>query len=167
MVGHSYGGAIILKAASTAPATSKSDGNQGLVLQGLILIDALVPGVWPKSEVEKNQKVMRTQYQEVREKAPQLAKVAIPWAEAMPETAQKLDAIQVSSSLPIIDIVAENGQSSPETTQIWRKAHAEFTANNPNRESVLAAGSSHKVMADKPDLVVQAILKMLGKIKTD
>ena len=48
---------------------------------------------------------------------------------------------------------------------MWRKAHVELTANNPHREYILAVGSSHKVMHDKPDLVIQAILKMIEKTK--
>ncbi|WP_266171314.1 alpha/beta fold hydrolase [Dyella subtropica] len=154
MVGHSYGGAISLLAAS-----------EDQRIKGLVLLDAVVPGVWPKSEVDKNLKMMRAQYAEVRAQAPGLAKVAIPWAEAMPETAKKVDSIRVSATIPIVDIVAEKGQNDPESTQIWRGAHMAFTANNPHREYLFAAGSSHKVMIDKPDLVVEAIEKMVEKSK--
>ncbi|MFC5743213.1 alpha/beta fold hydrolase [Dyella tabacisoli] len=152
MVGHSYGGAISLLAAS-----------EDTRIKGLVLLDAVVPGVWPKSELDKNLETMRAQYKEVREQAPDLAKVAIPWAEAMPETAKRVDGLRISDTLPIEDVVAEKGQSNPASMHIWRDAHAAFTANHPHRESMLAAGSSHKVMADKPDLVVDAIVKMLKK----
>jgi pimeloyl-ACP methyl ester carboxylesterase len=154
MVGHSYGGAISLLAAA-------DDKN----ILGVVLIDALVPKAWPKSEVDKNMVAMRAQYKEIREQAPELAKVAIPFAEALAETAKRVDAIRTSDTLPIIDIVAENGQDNPTSKQIWRDAHVTFTANNPHRDYILAIGSSHKVMRDKPDLVVEAILKMLEKTK--
>lgn len=153
MVGHSYGGAISLVLAS--------DDDR---IKGLVLIEALVPGAWPKSEVDKNLATMRSQYAEVRQQAPALAKVAIPWAEAMPATAQRIDAVRVPESLPIIDIVAEKGMNNPETAKIWQSAHLGFTDDNPHREHVLAVGSSHKVMADQPDLVVKAILDMLQKL---
>ena len=152
MVAHSYGGAMSLVAAS-----------QDAHIKGLVLLDAVVPNVWPKSEVDKNQTAMRAQYDEIREKAPALAKVAIPFAEAMPVTAKEINAISVPATLPIIDIVAEKGQSDPASAQIWRNAHAQFTGDNPHREHVLAVGSSHKVMLDQPDLVVKAILRMLQK----
>jgi hypothetical protein len=58
--------------------------------------------------------------------------------------------LRVSDALPIVVIIAENEQNSPESTKIWRDAHAEFTANHPRRELILAAGSSHKVMPTSP-----------------
>lgn len=154
MVGHSYGGAISLLAAG-----------EDQRIKGLVLLDAVVPGVWPKSEVDKNLDMMRGQYKEVREKAPGLAKVAIPWAEAMPATAKRVDGLSVPDTLPIEDIVAEKGRDNPASAQIWSDAHKAFTANHPHREYVLAEGSSHKVMLDKPDLVVDAIVKMLAQTK--
>ena len=154
MVGHSYGGAISLLAASEDPD-----------IAGLVLIEAVVPNVWTPTEVENNLKMMRTQYDEVREKAPDLAKVAIPWAEATPDTAKKVNALRVSDVLPIIDIEAEKGQNTPESTQTWREAHKQFTSGNPHREFVMAMGSSHKVMADQPDLVVNSILKMIETVR--
>ena len=57
MVGHSYGGAISLLAASEDPD-----------IAGLVLIEAVVPNVWTPTEVENNLKVMRPQYDEIRER---------------------------------------------------------------------------------------------------
>jgi pimeloyl-ACP methyl ester carboxylesterase len=151
-VGHSYGGALTLLAASEDER-----------IKGLVLIDAVVPGASPQSEVDKNLKVMRAQYDAIRAQAPGLAKVAIPYAEALPATAARINGMRVSPTLPIIDIVAEKGQNNEESARIWRDAHAAFTADNPHREQVLAVGSSHKVMADQPDLVVAAILRMIAK----
>jgi pimeloyl-ACP methyl ester carboxylesterase len=153
MVGHSYGGAISLLAASEDPD-----------IAGLVLIEAVVPNVWTPTEVENNLKIMRPQYDEIREKAPDLAWVAIPWAEAMPDTAKRVNGLHVSDVLPIIDIEAEKGQNTPESTQTWREAHKQFTSGNPHREFVMAVGSSHKVMADQPDLVVKSILKMIETV---
>jgi pimeloyl-ACP methyl ester carboxylesterase len=154
MVGHSYGGAISLLAASEDPN-----------IAGLVLIEALVPNVWTTTEVENNLKMMRPQYDEIREKAADLAKVAIPWAEAMPDTAKKVNALRVSDALPIIDIEAEKGQNTPESTQTWREAHKQFTSGYPHREFIMAMGSSHKVMADAPDLLVKSILKMIETVR--
>lgn len=152
-VGHSYGGAIGLTAATRDKR-----------FRGLVLLDAVVPGVWTAGEVEKNLKGMRPQYDEIRKQEPALAKVAIPWAEAMPRTAREVNATRVADGLPIIDIVAEKGQNDPESAKTWRAAHVAFTAHHPERAFVLAEGSSHKVMADKPELVVSSILTMLKRI---
>jgi pimeloyl-ACP methyl ester carboxylesterase len=153
-VGHSYGGGLGVVAAS-----------QDDRIRGLVLVDALIAGTFGHGELEKNLTAMRVQYDEIRAQAPALAKVAIPWAEALPATVQRLDGVRVPPGLPIIDIVAEHGQSTPEATQVWRDAHVAFTAGQPAREYVLATGSSHKVMKDQPALVVASIVKMIGKVQ--
>ena len=153
-VGHSYGGAIGLVAAG-----------QDARIQGLVLIEAVVPGVWTQDEVDRNLKSMRPQYEEIRAQAPALALVAIPWAEAMPQSAQLLNTLPVSESLPILDIEADHGQSDPASEQIWTQAHKAFVSGHVNRSRVVAAGSSHKVMADRPDLVVAAIRKMIRRVR--
>jgi pimeloyl-ACP methyl ester carboxylesterase len=134
-VGHSYGGGIVVVAA------------------------------WGKGELDKNLAVMRAQFDDIRAQAPALAKVAIPWAEALPATVKRIDDARVAEALPITDIVAEHGQNSSEATQVWRDAHTAFTAGHPARAFVLATGSSHKIMADQPALVVDAITKMIAKIQ--
>ena len=154
LVGHSYGGGISLMAAS--------DDER---VRGVLLLDAVVPKTWPPKELQKNLAEMRLQYDEIRQKAPALAKVAIPWAEALPATVQQIDNLHIPSNLPIIDIVAENSQDSAEKNELWHKTHREFTAGYPNREFTLAAGSSHKVMIDKKELVIDAIQRMLERVK--
>lgn len=155
VVGHSYGGAIGLVLAEKSQK-----------VKGLVLLDAVVPGVWGQGELEKNLAAMRSQYDEVRRQAPELAKVAIPWAEALPRTVQRVDNIAVPPSLPIIDIVAENGQSSPTSAAVWREAHEAFVGSNSNRTYILAKGSSHKVMNDKEQIVLDAIVTILGRTKS-
>lgn len=152
MVGHSYGGAISLVLAERSQK-----------VKGLVLLDAVVPGVWGQGELEKNLATMRGQYDEIRRQAPELAKVAIPWAEALPQTVQRVDNVTLPASLPIIDIVAENGQNSPASAAIWREAHNRFVGSNPSRTYVLATGSSHKVMNDKEQMVLDAIVTLIGR----
>ncbi|WP_224372142.1 alpha/beta fold hydrolase [Hyalangium versicolor] len=152
MVGHSYGGAIGLVLAEKSQQ-----------VKGLVLLDAVVPGVWGQGELEKNLAVMRSQYDEIRREAPELAKVAIPWAEALPKTTQRVDGVSLPESLPVIDIVAENGQNSPESTAVWREAHRKFVGSSPSRTYVLATGSSHKVMKDKEQVVLDAIMTVIGR----
>jgi pimeloyl-ACP methyl ester carboxylesterase len=152
LTAHSYGGFISLLTASMDKRVA-----------GLVLVDAVVPKSTPKSEVEAILATYRPQYGEIRKQAPELAKAMIPLMEAYPATVKTLDAARIPTRLPIIDIVAENTTThTPETATIWRKAHAEFVARNRFRKSVFAAGSSHKVMEDKPDIVVDAILQMIG-----
>jgi len=154
LVGHSYGGAISLMAAS-----------EDTDIRGMVLVDAVVPNVWLPSVVERNLAAMRAQYAEIREQAPAMAKVAIPFAEAMLETAKTINTLRMADSLPVIDIVAEKGMNDPDSARIWRAAHQQFTAGAAHRELVMAMGSSHKVMLDQPELVMNSILKMIETVK--
>ena len=154
LAAHSYGGFISLLTASMDPRVA-----------GVVLVDAVVPKATPESEVRAILAEYRPQYDELRREAPELAKAMIPLMEAIPATVEKLDAARLPERLPIIDIVAENTTTNtPQTAAIWRKAHAEFAAHNRSRKAVFAAGSSHKVMKDRPDIVVDAILQMIGLV---
>ena len=154
LVAHSYGGVISLLLAG-------SDSR----IAGVVLVEALVPKFLNQSEMDSVLAKYRPQYDEIRKLAPGLAKSMIPLMEAMPTTAKRLDAVNLPKALPIIDIVAENTTIvTPQTTTLWRIAHASFVAGNSKREAIFAAGSSHKVMKDKPDLVVSAIEKMIGLV---
>lgn len=154
LVAHSYGGVIALLSAAR---------DQRIV--GLVLVEALVPHAAPKSETDAILAKYRPQYDQVRREAPQLAAAIIPLMEAFPETARTLDAVALPKGLPIIDIVAEHpNENSPQSIAIWRRAHAEFVHADPAaREAVFASGSAHKVMDDRPDLVVAAILRMAAR----
>jgi pimeloyl-ACP methyl ester carboxylesterase len=152
---HSYGGAISLLTAS-----------QDTRVAGLVLVDALVPGATPDSEVEAVLAEYRPQYDELRRQAPELARSMIPLMEAYPATVKKLDAVELPARLPVIDIVAEHTTiQTPRTTELWRKAHAAFVARDRSRHALFAAGSSHKVARDKPELVMDAMLRMMGLVR--
>lgn len=155
LVAHSYGGAVSLLTASIDERVA-----------GLVLLDALVPGATPKSEVDAILAEYRPQYDELRRQAPELAKAMIPMMEAYPSTVRKLDGVRLRERLPIVDVVAEHTTThTPETETLWRRAHAAFVASARGRKSVLAAGSGHKVMQDKPDTVVAAILEVIAEVR--
>ena len=87
----------------------------------------------------------------------------IPMMEASPVTARRLRAARIPAALPIIDIVAEHSwPTTPESATAMRDAHSAFAGHSRFRESVFAAGSSHNAMEDDPDLVVDAISRMIG-----
>ncbi|MFT3695023.1 MAG: alpha/beta hydrolase, partial [Kofleriaceae bacterium] len=133
MVGHSYGGAIALMAARD-PRIEK-----------IILLDALIPGVDMTAELPK----LRAQYDEIRREAPALARVAIPWAEALPHTMEIL--ATANPSQPIIDLVADHGQTQ------WRGAHEALVAKDPTKRTLRVVESGHKIPVEAPDAVVDAV----------
>jgi pimeloyl-ACP methyl ester carboxylesterase len=148
---HSYGGFISLLMASSDKRVA-----------GLVLVDANIPAFFTKTEVDSILAQYRQQYEALRQQAPQVAATMIPMMEAYPVTARRLQATRVSQTLPIFDIVAEHSwATTPASAIAMRKAHVAFAAQSRSRESIFAAGSSHNVMHDKPDIVVDAILRMI------
>jgi pimeloyl-ACP methyl ester carboxylesterase len=51
----------------------------------------------------------------------------------------------------------------PADAQWWKDAHAQFAKRAPNRRVVTAAGSSHDVAHDRPDVILSAIADLTAK----
>jgi pimeloyl-ACP methyl ester carboxylesterase len=88
----------------------------------------------------------------------------IPLVRAYPETVRRVRAATFPPALPTIDIVAEHswGETDDENAAMQR-AHAAFVAASPAREAVLATGSGHHVMRDRPDVVLDAIARIVQR----
>jgi hypothetical protein len=101
-----------------------------------------------------------------REK-PDLARVMIPLMQAYPETAKRVRAVKFPTSLPVIDIVEERTWvDSPEELATMRRVHASFVAASPAREAVFASGSGHYVMRDDPEIVINAVVRIVERVRT-
>lgn len=155
-VGHSYGGLLGLMTA---------EKNQQI--KAMVLVDAMVPSAISAQEFENSLVRLRPDYPAFRKEDPKRAGALIPLMEAMQATVKKFEMTVISPTMPFIDIVADRStekDNDPQSRAQWRKAHADFVANNSHREAVVAVGSGHKVMLDKPDIVVDAIGRMITKI---
>jgi pimeloyl-ACP methyl ester carboxylesterase len=154
LAAHSYGGFISLLLASLDERVA-----------GVVLVDANIPAFFTDAEVAAILAEYRPRYQQLREQAPELAATLIPIMEAYPATAARLRSVAIPARLPIVDIVAEHSwAATPASAIAMSEAHTAFVAHSSARESVFAAGSSHNVMRDAPDLVVGAIVRMLGLV---
>jgi pimeloyl-ACP methyl ester carboxylesterase len=155
-VAHSYGGLLGLM-------TAENDKR----IKAMVMVDAVVPGAMSAREIAVSVAKLRPDYATFRKEDPKRAGALIPLMEAMESTRQRFERTAVSPTMQFIDIVADRAtfkDSDPRSNAEWLTAHAEFVASNPNREAVFARGSGHKVMLEKPDLVVDAIGRMLSKL---
>jgi pimeloyl-ACP methyl ester carboxylesterase len=153
LVSHSYGGFVSLLTAAEDRRVS-----------GLVLVDANVPGYFTPARLEALLAEYRPRYAELREKAPRLAAVMIPMMEAYPASARAVDRAQLPEALEIIDIVAEHSwATTPADAQGMRDAHAAFVRGSSTRSAVFAAGASHDVMRDRPDLIVDAVKRLAAR----
>jgi pimeloyl-ACP methyl ester carboxylesterase len=136
-------------------------------VKGMVMVDAMVPGAMSTRVIEDAVAKLRPQYAAFRKEDPKRAGALIPLMEAMQATRRKFEVTPASPDMPFIDIVADRStfkDSDPRADAEWLEAHANFVANNRNREAVFAKGSGHKVMLEKPDLVVTAIGRMLAQL---
>jgi pimeloyl-ACP methyl ester carboxylesterase len=155
LVAHSYGGAI-----STLLAHSDAR------IEGLVSIDAVLPGDLNESVVESVLAEYTPQFAELEKVAPQLASAVIPVVEAYPATANRLNAVTILAEMPVIDIVAERSwMSDPDAAARIKRIHTDFVSASPEREGVFAIGSGHNVMQDQPEIVIAAISRMVARLE--
>ncbi len=157
LVAHSYGGLL---------ATLMAANDSRIV--GVVLVDAALPGYLDDAEVARILAKYTPQFGELERANPPMARVMIPLLQAYPQTAKRMREVQFPMALPVIDITAEQTTAdSPEELALLRRVHAEFVAASTAREALFAAGSGHNVMRDRPSLVIDAIVKMVNRIRTE
>jgi pimeloyl-ACP methyl ester carboxylesterase len=73
------------------------------------------------------------------------------------------------SNVPAIVIASATTPfpDSPLDAQRWRDAQAQFAAGAPNRQLVVATGSSHDVPIDRPDVVLDEVAGMVTTVRRD
>ena len=156
LVAHSYGGFVATLVADSDPR-----------IAGVVLVDPNLAGFVDAAEVDRLLAQYKPQFAALEQARPELAKVLIPLMLAYPETARRMRAAGYPRSMPTIDIEAEHSWvETPEEKAALHKVHAEFVAESPERQAVYAAGSGHNVMRDRPQVVLDAITRMVEKTRT-
>jgi pimeloyl-ACP methyl ester carboxylesterase len=155
VVSHSYGGFV---------STLMAAADRHVV--GMVLVDANLGSFFDKAEVDSILSKYTPQFDAFRKAKPELARVMIPLMEAYPETATRVRSVALPLTLPVIDIVAEKTWAdTPEELASMRRAHADFVAASPAREAVFASGSGHYVMRDRPEVVIDAVERMVKRVR--
>ena len=137
------------------------------VVAGAVLVDASLPDFYTPSELARVIAANQDQIAQLA-KAPstkqtrQLLAVAQDYGPAhqayhQMTWPQDVPAIVVASAKTPFD-------TSPADAQLWRDAQAAFAAHAPNRQLVTAAGSSHDVPLDRPDVVIKAVQDMIAEV---
>ena len=64
--------------------------------------------------------------------------------------------------IPCIVILSQDTPfTSPVEVRLWKQAHIDFAAAEPNRSLVIARHSSHDVVQDRPDVIVDSVSRMV------
>jgi pimeloyl-ACP methyl ester carboxylesterase len=155
LVAHSYGAFVATLVAATDSRTA-----------GVVLVDGNLASFMDDAQLERLLATYTPQFAALEEAAPDLARVMIPVIEAYPATVERLRAVDIPHDLPTVDIVAERTWvETPEEIDAFRRAHADFVAASPHREGVFAENSGHHVMRDRPDLVLDAVGRVIVDIR--
>lgn len=154
-VAHSYGGFVSWLLAARDPR-----------VVGLVFVDANLPEFFDPAQVARLSERFQRVAPIMEQKAPRVARVMIPVMDALPATTARMRATPLATTLPVIDIVPERTWVDlPEEVDAIRRAHTEFVAASPQRERVFATDSGHYVMQDRPELVVEAVVRLLGRLR--
>jgi pimeloyl-ACP methyl ester carboxylesterase len=155
LVAHSYGGFI-------ATLVAASDAR----VAGMVLVDAHLVEYFDDAVVARLLAKYTPQQGGLERDSPARATVMIPLMRAYPDTVRRMRAVTFPPALPTIDIVAERSWGdTDEDNAAMRRVHAAFVAASPARAAMLATGSGHYVMRDQPELVIDAITRMLRTIR--
>lgn len=155
LVAHSYGGFIAALVAATDAR-----------IAGVVFVDANLAEFFDDAELARLQARYAPQLDALQRTRPALAQILGPILRAYPETVHRLRSVSVPPTMPVIDIVAERswGESEDENAAM-RRAHEAFVAASQERELVVAAGSGHNVMRDRPDVVVGEVARMVRIVR--
>jgi pimeloyl-ACP methyl ester carboxylesterase len=153
LVAHSYGGFISEIIASEAKR-----------VKGLVLVDANIPSFFDDKEAAAISARYTPLAKDLIKEKPERGRNLLRQDESYPATASHMRKVNVPLNLPIIDITAEHTWvDTPEEIAAMRRAHAEFVPASPNRVAVIAEGSGHYVSRDRPNIVIDAILRLTSE----
>ncbi len=154
LVAHSYGGFI-----------SEIVASEDKQVKGLVLIDANIPSFFDDKEAA----IISARYTPLAEdlikEKPSLGRNLFRQDQAYPATARHMRDVHIPLNLPIIDITAEHTWvDAADELAAMRRAHSEFVAASPNRVAIFANGSGHYISRDRPDIVIEAVLRLVSEI---
>ncbi|HEX7999602.1 MAG TPA: alpha/beta hydrolase [Pyrinomonadaceae bacterium] len=85
-----------------------------------------------------------------------------------------VDLQQVRAALPLpkVPIILLTGMGnepdkSPEAKQLWLRLHNEWLKQLPNAQHIIADNSGHYIQADEPGLVIDAIRRVIGRVRAN
>jgi pimeloyl-ACP methyl ester carboxylesterase len=151
LVAHSYGGFIATLVAASDPR-----------VVGVVMVDANIVEFFDDAEVAHIVAKYTPQLPALEREHPGLARVMGPVIRGYPETVRRMRAVPMPVNLPVIDIVAEHSWGdTDEENAAMKHAHESFVAASPARVALPAPGSGPYVMRDQPELVIDAITRLL------
>jgi pimeloyl-ACP methyl ester carboxylesterase len=154
LVAHSYGGFI-----------SEIVASEDKRVKGLVLVDANIPSFFDDKESAAISARYTPLAQDLIKEKPALGRNLLRQDQSYPATARHMRDVHIPLNLRIIDITAEHSWvDAPDELAAMRRAHSEFVAASPNRQAIFAKGSGHYISRDRPNIVIDAIVRLISEI---
>lgn len=155
LVPHSYGGFI-----------SEILASEDKRVKGLVLVDANIPSFFDDKEAARISARYTPLAKNLIKERPDLGRNLLRQDQAYPDTARYMRHVHVPLNVPVIDITAEQTWvDTPDELASMRRVHSEFVAASSNRVGIFAKGSGHYITRDRPDIVIDAILRLISEIQ--
>lgn len=150
LIGTSYGAMLALLHAGLYPED----------VAGLVLVD-------PMNHVfiEETGDFVQSTVPDVPEPTTEIDRLIVRMKRTLEELTDRTGAIEPELTVPIVVITAGKawwGQG--EIDRAWRASHETMAGRRPGRELVVAEDSSHHVAAQRPDVIVAAVARVLAAV---
>lgn len=161
LIPHSYAGAIAIYLAMRHPDW----------ISGAVLVDANVPEFFTDEEVAHMGPMIQPMVAEEAAAHPsKQTRTLKAITDAYFETSRAFHKAAWPDSIPCVVIVSERTPFPPSMTfdtALWLQAHKDFANKAPNRTLIFAKGSSHDIAHDRPELIVEATVKLVDQLRSD
>ncbi len=152
LVGHSFGGEVAL------PFINQNPG----AVARVVLVDATIPSFCTDEETAR----MVATFPKDMERTDKQGRTWNAFFAAFPAMQHGFHAMHWPNSVPATVIVSEHPPfPTPADDTLWTQDHVEFAHASANRTVMIAKGSGHIVMSDRPDLVAQAVVAAVEQVR--
>jgi pimeloyl-ACP methyl ester carboxylesterase len=126
---------------------------------GAVLVDANIPDYFTDEAIARGQALYAPVLASIRAAPPSKSgRQLLALSDSFVETSRAFHGVMWPASVPVVVIVSEKTPfDEPGDAQWWKDAHAQFAKRASNRRLVTAAGSSHDVAHDRPDVILSGI----------
>ncbi len=152
LVAHSFGGEV---------ATAFVNQNPDTVARA-VLVDASIPSFFTDAETAK----MVAMFPKTMPQTDKQSRTMVALFKAFPAMQHGFHAMHWPDNVPAMVIVSEYPPlPTPAENALWTQGHVDFAHAAANRSVVIATGSGHIVMTDRPDLVSHAVVAAIIQVR--